>query len=402
MHFLDTPAVNRTSIRYFISLVVCALLSGVLPHKASAQWLTDQEFDQHTKEGIDLVYNLQFEEAEKEFQLLIAKYPDHPAGYFFEAMVDWWRILLDIDNESLDDTFIAKLDAVIDKCDNLLDKNSDDVTALFFKGGSLGFRGRLRANRGSWIKAANDGRLALPIVQRAFKIAPDNFDILLGIGIYNYYAEAIPEQYPVVKPLMIFFPSGDKKKGIEQLVTAAAHAKYAAVEASYFLLQLNYTHERQYDKGLEIAQQLLSRFPNNVVFHRYVGRCYVSLAKWEEARATFGSILARCDAPPPGMTGYTLSAKREALYYLGVYSMNAGKFDDALRQFYQCDEISRSIDKSGESGFMVMTNLKIGFIFDLQLKRDLALQQYNKVLGMKKFDNSYDLAEQYIKTRYVR
>ena len=402
MRFLDTPSVNRSSIGCSFVLVVCGILSGVLSPKASAQWLTDQEFDQHTRQGIDLVYNLQFEGAEKEFQFLIDKHPDHPAGYFFEAMVDWWKILLDIDNDSLDDSFIAKLDAVIDKCDNLLDKNPDDVTALFFKGGSLGFRGRLRANRGSWIKAANDGRLALPIVQRAFKIAPDNFDILLGIGIYNYYAEAIPEQYPVVKPLMIFFPSGDKKKGIEQLKTAAAHAKYAAVEASYFLLQLNYTHERQYDKGLEIAQQLFSRFPNNVVFHRYVGRCMVSLAKWEEAQATFGSILARCDAPPPGMTGYAQSTKREALYYLAVYAMNAGRYDDALRQFYRCDEVSRAIDKNGESGFMVMTNLKIGFIYDLQLKRELALQQYNKVLGMKKFDNSYDLAEMYIKTRYMK
>ncbi len=386
-------------MKYFLAalILVCPIY-----RESSAQWLTDPNFDLHTKQGIDLVYNLEFDRAEQEFQRLVAAYPQHPAGYFFIAMVDWWRILMDIDNESLDDRFIAKLDVVIDKCDSILDVNPDDVTALFFKGGSLGFRGRLRANRGSWVKAANDGRLALPIVQRAYKIAPGNFDILLGIGIYNYYAEAIPEQYPIVKPLMIFFPSGDKKKGVEQLTLAAANAKYAATEAGYFLLQLNYTHERQFDKALEISQKLFARFPNNVVFHRYVGRCFVSLGQWENARATFDNILSRCGNPGPAMVGYSESARREALYYLGVYAMNTGKYDEALQDFYHCDEVSRDLDKNGESGFMVMANLRIGFIYDLQSNRDLAVQQYRKVLAMKKFENSYDQAEQHLKSRYVK
>ena len=386
-------------MNYFLA----ALSLVCLVHReSSAQWLTDPNFDLHTKKGIDLVYNLEFERAEQEFQHLVAAYPQHPAGYFFIAMVDWWRILMDIDNESLDDRFIAKLDVVIDKCDSILDINPDDVTALFFKGGSLGFRGRLRANRGSWVKAANDGRLALPIVQRAYKIAPGNFDILLGIGIYNYYAEAIPEQYPIVKPLMIFFPAGDKKKGIEQLILAAVNAKYAATEAGYFLLQLNYTHEKQFDKALQISQKLFAQFPNNVVFHRYVGRCFVSLGRWEKARLTFDNILSRCGNPGAAIVGYSESAKREALYYLGVQAVNIGKYDDALRNFYRCDEVSRELDKNGESGFMVMANLRIGFVYDLQSNRDLAVVQYRKVLAMKKFENSHDQAEQYLKSRYVK
>jgi len=371
-----------------------------LPRISFSQWLTDADFDSHTRKGIDHVYNLEFDQAEKEFHYIIATHPEHPAGYFFLAMIDWWKISLDFDDESLDDQFLAKLDVVIDKCDSILDVRSDDITALFFKGGALGFRGRLRANRGSWIKAANDGRLALPIVRRAYSIAPENYDILLGMGIYNYYAEAIPEQYPIVKPLMLFFPSGDKKKGIEQLTAAAAKAKYADVEADYFLLQLNYTHERQYEKALEIAQKLFDRYPKNVVFHRYLGRCYVSLGRWENARAVFREIASRCDTSGKAMEGYTPSTEREAVYYLGVYALNAGKFDEALHDFFRCDELSKTLDKNGESGFMVMANLRIGFVYDIEMKRDLAVQQYNKVLSMKKFENSYDQAEQYLKTRY--
>ncbi len=364
-----------------------------------AQWIADTDFDVHSKNGINSVYNLEFEKAEKEFQYLADTYPQHPAGKFFLAMADWWRIMLDVDNESLDAQFIKKLEVVIDMCDSLLDINSDDVTALFFKGGALGFRGRLYANRGSWIKAANDGRMALPIVQHAFKIAPENFDILLGIGIYNYYAETIPEKYPLVKPLMVFFPSGDKHKGIRQLTTAALRAQYASVEASYFLLQLYYSYERQLDKALEIANALHVRFPNNVVVHRYIGRCYVSQNKWEEARAVFTEIFSRCNN---GMTGYTTAAKREAYYYFGLCAMNKNQFDEALQNFYLCDELSRALDKDGESGFMVMTNLRIGMVYDIQQKRQYAVQQYNKVLKMKKFENARDLAEQYLRSAYIK
>ena len=179
-----------------------------------SQWITTADFDSQAQRGINAVYNLEFEKAEIEFSTLQKNYPSHPAGKFFLGMIDWWRILMDIDNESNDDKFLKEMDGVIDLCDSLLDVNENDISALFFKGGSLGFQGRLRANRNSWVKAANDGRRALPIVQRAYKIAPDNYDILLGIGIYNYYASTIPEKYPIVKPVMVFFPTGDKKKGI--------------------------------------------------------------------------------------------------------------------------------------------------------------------------------------------
>jgi tetratricopeptide (TPR) repeat protein len=383
------------------SFHIILLLFFILFSKGTAQWITSPDFDEHTRKGIDHVYNLEFSQADSDFQYLTRTYPDHPAGYFFRAMIDWWKMLLDLDNTSLDDDFVNKLDVVIDKCDKILDKKPDDITALFFKGGALGFRGRLRANRGNWIRAANDGRLALPIVQKAYKIAPDNYDILLGIGIYHYYAEVIPEEYPIVKPLMLVFPSGNRKKGIEELTEASLHAKYAAVEASYFLMQLYYTFEHQYDKALGIALRLFAKFPKNVLFQRYIGRCYVSLNNADSTLAIFQDILARCNASHP-LNGYGSSARREALYYLGVYTMMKGNYDKALQYFYGCDKESRTLDTDGASGFMAMANLKVGMIYDLQKKREYAVQQYRKVLEMKNFGTTHDQAEQYLESPYMQ
>jgi tetratricopeptide (TPR) repeat protein len=377
------------------SLFVTILFTSVL----SSQWVTSPDFDLLARRGINAVYNLEFEKAEIEFSSLAKNYPSHPAGKFFLGMIDWWKILMTIDDESRDDIFFKKMDDVIELCDSILDRNENDVAALFFKGGALGFQGRLRANRYSWIKAANDGRLALPIVQKAYKIAPDNYDILLGIGIYNYYASTIPEKYPIVKPVMVFFPTGDKQKGIEQLTKASEKAKFASLEAKYFLLQLSYNYERQFDKAYELSTSLFKEFPNNVVFHRYVGRSSFVLSKFGESAAVFSDISDRCDKKDRGYSNY---AKREAIYYLGMISMNLSNYDQALKYFYQCDELSRVVDKEEGSPFMTMTNLRIGMIYDIQKKRNYAIMQYQKVQKMTKFENSYELAQQYLKNPYIQ
>jgi len=374
----------------FLILVVCS-------REARSQSVSDSLFDARIRSGVAFVYNLEFEKAESDFRQLVKARPSDPAGHFFLAMVVWWRILLNIDNTSHDDRFYSMLGNVISLCDQRLDKNENDVRALFFKGGAIGFRGRLRAHREEWLKAANDGRLALPIVQKAYELEPKNYDVLLGIGIYNYYAEIIPDQYPFVKPVMVLFPKGDKKKGIEQLRDAAEKAKYADIEASYFLLQLYTNYEKEYHHALPIALRLHQRFPNNPVFHRYVGRSYAAVGLWPEMKQTFEEVLQRVKNKD---LGYNASAERESEYYLGLYDMTFNQLGTALKHLYRCDELSRDLDTDGPSGFMTLANLKIGMIYDLQARRDVAMTQYRKVLQWDDYMESRKTAAQYLKKPY--
>ena len=92
----------------------------------------NSDFDSRVNAGIKQIYNIKFTEAEKTFRSVMADYPQHPAGRFFIAMIDWWKILLDPNNESYDEIFFQKLEDVIYQCDQLLDKNPKDVDALFF------------------------------------------------------------------------------------------------------------------------------------------------------------------------------------------------------------------------------------------------------------------------------
>lgn len=394
MYFIDWR--TRAVANKFLLLTVLILFNL---NDTRSQWLDDPVLHQKVLTGIDRLYNFEFDRADSDFTEVIRRRPDHPAGHFFQAMIQWERIISNFDDESRDDKLYQMLDFVIEMCENRLDENPNDVTALFFNGGAVGFRGRLRANRGKWIGAANDGIIALPLVQKAYELEPNNYDVLLGIGIYNYYASVIPDKYPIVKPAMVFFPSGDREKGLEQLRQASQKAKYAKVESMYFLMQNYFVYEKDFTKALEIARQLHKKYPNNSMFHRYVGRCLVSTGYLSEAKEIFIEIEKRCINK---QMGYDTYDAREAYYYLGKFEFMAGRFDTALQYLYLSDELSRKIDKDEPSGFMALGNLLIGNIYDAQGKRQDAVMQYKKVLDMKEYDNSHKDSKKYLEEPYTR
>lgn len=379
-----------------IALLLLFLIGGSAD--LSAQWIKDAKINALIDEGIRDTYNLEFKKADAAFKKVVKQYPRHPSGHFFLAMVEWWRILIDIDNESRDDRFHDMLDEVIDLCDDRLDKNERDIAGLFFKGGSIGFQGRLHANRKSWVSAATRGKEALPVVMDADEIAPDNADLAFGTGIYDYYAAVLPEKYSVLKPLMMFLPEGNKRLGIKELKHAAENARFANWEAMYFLMQVYYSSENKPSAALSYARKLKSEFPDNPVFHRYLGRIYIKLGNWKRASPVFKEITKKVSA---GKKGYGKKMEREALYYLGYNAMLEKKHNTAMKYFVSCDRISRKIDEE-PSGFMVMTNLRMGMTHDMMKQRSYAVKQYDKVLRMDDFRGSHELAKKYKKSAYRR
>ena len=377
-------------MKKLIVIIILLIVPSILPQNSI--------FDSTVSAGIKQIYDIKFPEAEKTFRGLIADYPGKPQGRFFLAMVDWWKILLDPDNESYDDVFYQKLEDVIFQCDQILKKTPNDVNALFFKGGAIGFRGRLRTFRESWLKAADDGRDALPIVEHAAKLDPKNIDVQLGFGIYNYYAAVIPEQYPLMKPLMIFFPPGNKQKGIDELTNVALNGKYAKYEARYFLMTLYFYFENNPFKADYFANMLTKDFPDNPLFERWSGRIAAKRGDYYNASKIFSDVLEKADK---NYTGYNYpSVRRESTYYIAYQYKNLSQLDSAIVYFKECANLSKQIDLKETSGFLSNSYLYLGMIYDLQSKREKAIEYYKKTLHLKDYNNSRALAENYLKSPY--
>ncbi len=381
-------------MKHIIPLVL--LFSAVI---ARAEWMfMKADGDTLMRQGIHAIYNVEFDRATEKFKAVIKLYPEHPSGYFMDAMVDWWRILLYQRETRYDAQFLSKIDRVVQKCDQLIAQDPRNLTALFFKGGALGFRGRYLANRKQFVDAAGVGKEGMEILTQLQKLAPGNHDIMFGTGVYNYYAAYLPEKYPLLKPVMLFLPQGDRELGLLQLKAAASKARYANVEAKTQLMAILYNDEKRPAEAIEYARELTTTYPNNPYFKRYYGRCLVHLGPLDSMEQVFRELLLGYMNKQLGFDEHTA---REALYYVGTALMIKGDLDQALRYFYKCDEACRLLD--GEpSGFMVKTNLKIGQIYDLQRKRDLAISQYKKVVGWKDYDGTQQQAAGYIKSPYLR
>lgn len=381
----------------YIYLFFC--ISVFIPSNLFSQWaILYRDADSLILLGVNQIYNFEFEEAQKQFQQVQFKYPNHPAGYFLDAMIEWWKISLDPEFEDYDRTFLKKIDKVIKVCDRILDTNDFDINALFFKGGAIGYRARLSTIRNDWISAVKDAKEALEILQKCQQVAPFNHDIMLGTGIYNYFSSKFPEEYPLLKPLMVFLPKGDKRLGLFQLRAATRHARYASVEAQVVLLQIYYSFENNSFEALQIAKELNLKYPQNSYFQRYLGRCYIRLGMSYEAEDTWKEILTKSLKKK---TGYNYITARESTYYLGVAMMNKSDYSQALKYLLKSLEGSEVIDKK-PSGFQISTLLKIGNSYDALSKREKAKSYYNKVLSLPEWNESHKTAKKYIAVPYKK
>ncbi len=333
--------------------------------------------------GIHQIYSMQFEDAYSTFDDLKKIEPKNPAGYFFDAMVLWWQILVDLRETRFDDLFYFKLNNVIKMCDEILDENPTDYAGLYFKLGSLGFRGRLLSVRKKWFDSAMDGKDALPLIIEIAKNYPEDKDIKLGFGLFNYYADVIPKFFPFVKPLMYLFPKGDRELGLKQLTFVADSGKYAKYETQYFLLQIYFDFEKNNNKAEYYCKRLLSEFPDNPKFENYLGRIYYRTRRFPQADSVFRSILQKIKT---GKTGYaTKTNMRSDYYYLGAldYRMK-DKTDEAIDFFKESLKISYQIDENKKSGFIKNTYKYLIKLY--QRKNDTENIKYYKNLleGIKK------------------
>ena len=357
--------------------------------------------DERVHAGIDMIYRLQFEAAERHFEGLTHAQPDHPLGYFFLAMVSWWRVLLDLDDRSHDEAFYTRLEDCIDVCDARLDTDRDDFDAVFFKGGAIGFRGRLRGDRNQFLRAARDGLRCLPLLKRSRELEPDNKDVLFGQGLYNYFAEVMPGKYPVIRHLAWLLVRGDRELGLQQLQEAASRGRYARTEARYFLAQVYRLFEDDAETALTHLAVLRQAYPENALFHRFSARALAELGRWQRAVPLYREVIERGRA---GGRGYHLRARVEAQYYLGKHAFLQRRLAAAASHFGAADSLGATLgpDLSGQSvrKYVILVNLYLGMIHDERGQRAAALRQYARVRDMSDYAGSHRLARQFEKQPY--
>jgi len=380
----------------FIFLILF-LFVYLAPNKSDAKWaIMKQDADSLVQLGADYIYNVKFDSARICFDKVIKMYPNHPAGYFLQSMVGWWQMMLWGYGNKYEKEFLRDINNVIKICDEILIKDEFDLTALFFKGGALGYRGRYYAQKQMWIDAASDGSEAFSIMRKCHEKAPGNHDIMLGTGIYNYFAKAIPDKYPLAAPLLAIFPKGDKSLGILQLKASAYHARYSAIEAHVTLMQIFYNFENNVTEAEFWVRKLTEKYPDNPYFQRYLGKILVKKGNWVEIEEEWRNILKRALNRDDGFNNITA---REGCYYVGISLDRKNDIETAKKYYKKCIEISNYL-KEPEHGFAISAKLKLAMLEDKSGNRNEAVKHYKELLKMNDYDKSHEKSNKYLSFPY--
>ena len=376
-------------IALFCIVCVCSSVT------AQTSILYEAEVRTEAKAGLEALYDLRFEEAETHFQKITHHYADHPIGPFLEALTLWWTILLDLTDKSHDEAFYAAMGEVIDRSEARLAIDEHDFDAMFFKGIALGFRGRLRSNRRDWIRAAADGKRAMDYVLAVAAADSTNDDFVLGRGLYRYYAALIPERYPLIRPITLFLPPGDREGGLAELRRTATEGYYMQTEAVYFLLQIHYLYEGNFQECIRLVRWLREKYPRNAFFHTLEGRIYARWYQWQAVETVFTEVLERYTEQT---FGYTPAMGEQALYFLARSRIARGDERAALANLLSLEALTARQDE--DTYFKVVGRLYQGIAYDLLGERDNAIARYESVLAMKRWGSSHSSARRYLAKPY--
>ncbi|TDB69006.1 tetratricopeptide repeat protein [Arundinibacter roseus] len=344
-------------------------------------------------EAINLLYNYKFEEADKEFRWLKYRYPKHPMPHFLMGLAEWWKIVPNTDNTAYDNRLLAHLDSCIVLAEQLYEEKENKVEPSFFLAAAYAFKGRLYSERKQWTKATFAGKNSLKYLEKSKGYGDLSPELLFGDGVYNYYSEWIPQEYPILKPVLIFFQKGNKKLGTKQLETVANNAFYTRVEARYFLLQI-YSMENQHAKAYDMAKYMWQTFPDNPYFERYFCRSAFVTGHMAEAQQAARNILSKIDQKMPGYEGVS---GRNAAYVLAYYAHNYARNYTEAAEFYQKAINFSAQTNSLNAGYYVSSLIGLGKIAEVQ-KNLTEAQRYYK-LALDKADrksNQHDEAKKAI------
>ncbi|TNE70262.1 hypothetical protein EP331_12720 [bacterium] len=274
---MNKPKVLLFAFIFVFSAFLCTSV------KAQPVLLSDSLFQQRVSLALDSLYNLKFVAARTILKPYQEKYPKHPFWNFWSGLELWWNILPNIIDESRDAEFFYHFKKCDYEATRVLQEHAYHTDALILKILANGFLARQYANRDEWIKSLNYARIGIESLLTLKEIQPDLVDIQFGDGLYEYYMDYLPKEYPWLQKINWALPDGNKEKGLSQLAYVAENGLFLKYESLYFLANINENYEKKHDLAENGFEELVRLFPNNPFYAKRLIQIYCSSESAAEA-----------------------------------------------------------------------------------------------------------------------
>jgi tetratricopeptide (TPR) repeat protein len=229
------------------------------------------------------------------------QHPEEPLGYLLEAEARWWKLycaeseirygmveVWKLPKEPEDPPYLDAAHRAVELAEAEL-KKGESARAELWAGMAYALEARIYGLRDERRATAHAGVRAREHLLKASELDPALADAYTGLGLYNYYVDALS---PLVKLLRFFLgiPGGSKKEGVRQLRRAMEQGQLTAVEARFYLAKNLRTYDHKYAEALEVAEPLLHNYPHNPIFLLLVANLEMELGRREQAVKTLSAI----------------------------------------------------------------------------------------------------------------
>jgi len=383
-------------------LVIVGTGSAQQPQTSSPEATDKAKLDSLRRSGIEALYNLDYDKAERDFKEIVRLYPSHPAGPQLLAARLWIKTLYEsrrlqsslYSSQSFYSSGDDKVDPkIITAFRNLtreakrlaevrLKQNPKDIEALDWLAAIQGLKASFEeAVERRHFAALKDGDDAVDHHREVLRLDPNLIDAGLTVGLYEYVVGSLPLPIKVVAGITGF--RGSKKKGLAMLERVAQAGTWSRDDARTLLIVL-YTREKRFSDALSHARDLSAKYPRNYLFRLEAADALVSQAEVErknknieatvkaerEAFATFDDLLHDRSVRD------TVSRALDLVHFkYGEVLLTAGEGERAAKEFLAATRVERA-----EPTLVTMAHLYAAHAFDLAGKRDDALSQYREVL----------------------
>jgi hypothetical protein len=413
-------------VRYFgVLVLLLAATFGASAQQPSSPWLSDSErarFEELRRSGLDALYNIDYDKAQRDFKEIVQLFPNHPGGYQLLAARVWIKTLYEsrrlqgslYSSESFYTNGDDKVDPkVITEFRNLtreakrlaeakLKQEPKNVEALDFLANTEGLKAAFEeAVERRHFAALRDGNDAVDHHREVLKLDPKYIDAQITIGLYEYVVGSLPLPIKILAGATGY--RGSKKRGLAMLEQVAKEGRWAQDDAKTVLVLL-YRREKRFADVLKLTRELSAKYPRNYLLRLETADALVSLAgvkrqekdvagaveAEKEAFATFDELLRDRNVRD------TAARALDLIHFkYGEALMMAGHHDRAAKEFLAATKVPRA-----EEGVITMAHLYAARSYDVAGKRDEALAQYKTVLARPNVYDAHDEAKRGLREAY--
>jgi tetratricopeptide (TPR) repeat protein len=369
---------------------------------------------QSLSKGFEHFYNLEYDDAVREFRAQIEREPQNPNAYNHLAQAVLYREMFRagaLESELVsgsnpfirrervhasaeaEKTFTDSLAKSMSLAQTRIGANPKDTAALY----TLGVAHGLRANynflvRKAWMDSLRDATAARKLHNQVVQLDPNFIDARLVQGVHDYVVGSLPWHWKMLGFIAGF--RGDREEGIRTLKLVAEKGSMNKYDAQVLLAAI-YRRERRPLDAIPLLKPLTERFSRNYLLRLEAVQMYSDAGDKTNALKVLDEVEKAKQAGTPGFASLPVE---KIYYYRGNLLFWYRDFDGAIEQLRRVTPRSSTLDLNTA----VMTWLRLGQSLDMKGRRSEAVEAYKQAAAAAPQSEAARESRSYLSSPYKR